>query len=124
MDSSRVFFRVFYKNVPHDISFKLGDKLGQLKIFILCVSRKLATASIKQMNHNSDRLNQTFKDNDAKGGKMYSIDLGNIADDKLFYSWLGPWDEYVEEKAKCVTPVQLEEDDILAIEKLFFETIA
>ena len=95
---SRVRFRVFYNSIPYDISFREEETISQLRLFILCVTGKLATEPLASLAAKTERLKQTFLDNDAKNGRKYIINLSDMKD--LSYSWVGPWDEHKIEEIR------------------------
>ena len=97
---SRVRFRVFYNSIPYDISFKEEETISQLRLFILCVTGKLASEPLSSLVAKTERLKQTFLDNDAKNGRKYVINLSDMKD--LSYAWVGPWDEHKVEEAVMI----------------------
>ena len=103
---SRVRFRVFYNSIPYDISFREEETISQLRLFILCVTGKLATEPLASLAAKTERLKQTFLDNDAKNGRKYIINLSDMKD--LSYSWVGPWDEHKIEEIRAPKPGKLE----------------
>lgn len=119
---SRVRFRVFHNSIPYDISFKQEDTISQLRLFILCVTGKLASEPLSSLVAKTERLKQTFLDNDAKNGKKYIINLSDMKD--LSYAWVGPWDEHKIQEVVMPEPVRaVKKVEVVKVETVVAETI-